>query len=201
MPRRDWYAILGVGVGADADEIKRAYRRAAFAAHPDVGEPPDPERFRDIRQAYEILGDPARRRAYDRSQQQAAERAMASSIHSRQSRSDLDDWLDLRTPFEHLFGEFPGPQGFAMPDTLRMEAILEPEEARFGCEVTLNLPRYETCPRCSGFDSRRCAGCGGSGFVEHLSRVRITIPPGVRDGEWLRFAVGGVTVEIRISLA
>ena len=67
-PDRDPYDVLGVSRQASAREISRAYRRAARATHPD-SQPDDPsaaERFRDLTAAYEILGDPERRAAYDR---------------------------------------------------------------------------------------------------------------------------------------
>src|SRR5215472_14835892 len=62
----DYYGILGVRRDADADEIKRAYRRLARELHPDVN--PDPhtqERFKEITQAYEVLSDPEKRQMYD----------------------------------------------------------------------------------------------------------------------------------------
>jgi molecular chaperone DnaJ len=65
MPRRDFYRVLGVSTGAAPAEIKRAYRRIAFDVHPEVGERPDPERFREVHEAYETLSDPDRRRSYD----------------------------------------------------------------------------------------------------------------------------------------
>ena len=65
MPRRDLYGILGVPTRAAPGEIKRAYRRIAFEFHPDVGNRPDPERFREAHEAYEILNDPNQRRSYD----------------------------------------------------------------------------------------------------------------------------------------
>src|SRR5215468_4242212 len=62
----DYYAVLGVRRDADADEIKKAYRRLARELHPDVN--PDPqtqERFKEITQAYEVLSDPNKRQMYD----------------------------------------------------------------------------------------------------------------------------------------
>lgn len=62
----DYYAILGVRHDADADEIKKAYRRLARELHPDIN--PDPqtqERFKEITQAYEVLSDTEKRQMYD----------------------------------------------------------------------------------------------------------------------------------------
>jgi DnaJ domain len=63
MARKDPYAILGVGRGAALSEIKRAYRKLAFSAHPDVGDNPDAQRFRELHEAYAALNEMQHRRA------------------------------------------------------------------------------------------------------------------------------------------
>ncbi len=66
MEFKDYYDILGVGRDAGADEVKRAYRRLARKYHPDVSKEPDAEaRFKEVREAYTVLKDPEKRKAYD----------------------------------------------------------------------------------------------------------------------------------------
>ena len=66
MEYKDYYSIMGVARGASQDEIKRAYRRLARKYHPDVSKEPDAEqRFKEVGEAYEVLSDPEKRRAYD----------------------------------------------------------------------------------------------------------------------------------------
>src|SRR6201986_3393249 len=66
MQYRDYYEILGVTRAADADEIKRAYRKLARKFHPDVSKEKDAEqKFKEVQEAYEVLKDPEKRAAYD----------------------------------------------------------------------------------------------------------------------------------------
>ena len=65
---RDPYEVLGVGREADAEEVKRAYRKLAMQYHPDrnVGDKEAEEKFKEAAEAYEVLSDPERRQIYDR---------------------------------------------------------------------------------------------------------------------------------------
>src|SRR6202044_923440 len=66
MQYRDYYEILGVARGADADQLKRAYRKLARKYHPDVSKEKNAEeRFKEVQEAYEVLRDPEKRAAYD----------------------------------------------------------------------------------------------------------------------------------------
>ena len=65
MPKKNHYSILGVPADANLQTIKNAYRRLALKVHPDAGNQPDPARFREVHEAYLVLGDAARRRSYD----------------------------------------------------------------------------------------------------------------------------------------
>jgi molecular chaperone DnaJ len=197
MPKRDLYRILGISTHAAPGEIKRAYRRIAFAAHPDVGERPDPERFREIHEAYEILSDPDRRRGYDvevsiRRRPLSAERCEPSA-----GDGSLDDFLTVRPSLEEVLGHigenFFGYREKSGGRQRRLEeAILDDEEARFGCQVPLRVPCYVRCRRCGGTGQwwGPCPGCYGRGIVESTREPVLEIPPGARDGETFEVDLG-----------
>src|SRR5215831_7959974 len=111
MQYRDYYEILGVKRGADADEVKRAYRKLARKFHPDVSKEKNAEtKFKEVQEAYEVLRDPDKRAAYDhlgrdfRSGQQfrpPPDWAQRFGQSGGQRFSDLNGFSDF---FASLFG-------------------------------------------------------------------------------------------------
>jgi molecular chaperone DnaJ len=203
MPKRDLYGLLGVATGAPAGEIKRAYRRIAFAAHPDVGERPDPDRFREAHQAYEILSNPERRRSYDVEVSIRRRPLSAEPMRQKVPITMLDDFLTLAPSpeevLDHIGRNFFGrrEKSGGRLRRLGVEAILDAEEARFGCRVPFRIPCYVRCPRCHGAGNwwSVCAGCLGHGIVASEREVALRIPPGVHDGETLEVDLLDVGIE------
>jgi len=195
MPKRDLYRILGVSNQAAPGEIKRAYRRIAFSAHPDVGPRPDPERFCEAREAYEVLKDPARRRSYDVAVARARRPISAEPLRAQAPTTIVDGFLTGRPSIEELldqvarnfFGYWEKSSGRLR--RLGVEAMLDAEEARFGCRVPFELPSYVRCSRCEGTGGwwGICLGCYGRGLVEGTHELMLEIPPETRDGD--RFEV------------
>lgn len=173
--RRDYYEVLGVPRGAGAEELKKAYRRRALEVHPDRN-PDDPhaeERFKELTEAYSVLGDPARRARYDAggfdavSGGPAFDPSIFEGIFGSQGFSSLDDL------FEQFFGGgAPGGRraGPRRGGDLRYGLEIALEEAAAGTEVKLRLPRSESCPRCEGSGAApgglaTCSTCHGRGSV------------------------------------
>jgi curved DNA-binding protein CbpA len=147
MPKRDLYRILGISAQAAADEIKRAYRRLAFILHPDVGSLPNAERFHEVHDAYEVLSNPERRRSYDVEISTRPHPSAAEPLQTKAPVRLFDDFLAVRpSPLEEfidslersVFG-YPGSSG-GRTRRLRLEAILDVQEARLGCRIPLSTP-------------------------------------------------------------
>lgn len=171
MADRDFYAILGVSRDAQADEIKRAYRRAALRDHPDRN-PDDKEaeeRFKAAAEAYSVLSDPEKRQRYD----QFGEAGLRGG-----PRIDPDAFVDFSDILGDLFnfgfdmgGRRQRARSGRGPD-LRVEMHIDLEEASAGVEKSVRLRRHVRCEACdatgstSGAGAVACERCGGSGAVQ-----------------------------------
>ncbi len=192
MAGRDLYEVLGVSKDADISEIKQAYRKLAFELHPDTGENPDPDRFREVHEAYEILSNPERRRQYDAERSSTARARLSRAPHPGARRSWLiRDVSELEPSIYDLSywsatGFFRAARlGRRSPRRANVSVILDPFEARFGCKVPIDVPVETICPRCDGSGGwwTICPSCHGWGLVHRIERVVISIPAGAVHGE------------------
>ncbi len=170
--KRDYYEVLGVARTATEDEIKKAYRKLALKHHPDRN--PDDrkrseERFREVSEAYQVLCDAERRGLYDRFGHAAFEQQGAGGFDFSSGFEDIIGDL-----FGDFFGTGRGRGGRARNrrgQDLRYELEISFEEAAFGCEKTISVPRLARCEACAGGGAkpgtspRTCPQCQGSGQV------------------------------------
>lgn len=171
---KDYYAILGVSRDADQEQIKKAYRRLARRYHPDVtgGDRESEVRFKEINEAYEVLGDPDKRHRYDL----FGEEGLAASPFDR----GFDGFAG---PFGDIFNLFfGGGQGRARASSPRRGSDLlavvelELEEAYSGKKREIQVPRHESCPQCGGSGLEKgyghdlCPDCGGEGRFTRTRR-------------------------------
>ncbi|KAL5213872.1 hypothetical protein ABZP36_003024 [Zizania latifolia] len=191
-PRRSnnskYYEVLGVSKTASQDELKKAYRKSAIKNHPDKGG--DPEKFKELSQAYEVLSDPEKRDIYDQYGEDALKEGMGGG-------SDFHNPFDI---FEQFFGGgafggkqqmFPGSssrvrrqkRGEDVVHTLKVSL----EDAYTGSTKKLSLSRNILCPKCKGKGSKSgapgtcysCHGVGvknimrqiGLGMIQHMQTV------------------------------
>ena len=184
MAKRDYYEVLAVAKTASQQEIKSAYRKIAVRDHPDKnpGDKEAEERFKEAAEAYAVLSDADKRARYDRFGHQGVSGAGAGGF-------DPTIFADFSDILGDLFG-FGGagrrsPSGMTRGADLRYDLTLTFEEAAFGTETTLKIPRLESCPKCSGSGSANgappavCQACGGRGqvrFTQGFFTVARTCP-------------------------
>ncbi|HEY7460891.1 MAG TPA: molecular chaperone DnaJ [Gemmatimonadota bacterium] len=180
---RDYYEVLGVGREADAEEIKRAYRRLAMQHHPDrnPGDPRAEASFKEATEAYEVLRDPQKRSTYDRFGHAGMRGGFAGGADgfdlSDALRAFMRDFGGLGA-FEELFGGGESRRAASGPrrgSDVQVRVRLSLEEVAAGAEKTLNLAILETCPACEGTGSEtreriRCPTCGGEGEIRQARR-------------------------------
>lgn len=182
--KRDYYEVLGVARGASQSDIKKAYRGLARQYHPDVSKDDDAEvKFKEINEAYEILSDEQKRSIYDRFGH--AGLGGASSTYTDFSGGFRDPF----EIFEEVFGNLGGfgrtrrssGRGPRRGADLRYEMNLEFEEAIFGVEREIEVPRHEACTTCNstgvepGTSPIRCPDCNGTGEIRRQTGFFINI--------------------------
>lgn len=179
---KDYYNILGVSKGASDDEIKSAFRKKAHEYHPDKGG--DEAKFKEINEAYQVLGNPNKRQQYDQ---------FGSNFQHGQAGSyggqgfggfegvniNMEDLGDIFGGFGDIFG-FGGTnrrtnksRGRDLEMTLKIDFL----ESILGTEKEIKFPRLKTCTYCKGrgYPSNAkietCSTCNGAGFINRLQRT------------------------------
>ena len=168
MSKRDYYEVLGVERGADDETLKKAYRRCAMKHHPDRN-PGDKESeavFKECKEAYEVLSDPQRRRAYDQHGHAAFEHGMGGGGGGPQFHDVGDIFGDI---FGNIFGG-GGQRGPRRGADIGYAMELDLEDAVSGVEQRITLPMLEECAKCHGSGStdgklEKCGTCQGHGQV------------------------------------
>jgi molecular chaperone DnaJ len=174
IEKRDYYEVLGVERTAGIDEIKKAYRKLAVKYHPDKNpEDPDAERkFKEAAEAYGVLSDQEKRAQYDRYGH--AGTGNFGGFDPNQF-ADFGDILGDLFGFGDFFGTSRrrGGTRAARGNDVRYDLTIEFEEAVFGKEITLDVPRVVQCATCNGSGAKpgtqpvTCSGCGGRGQVRY----------------------------------
>jgi len=188
MQRKDYYGILGISKDAEQIEVKKAYRKLAFQYHPDTneGDPEAENKFKEISEAYDVLGDQAKRNLYDRGHDFMSYR---DPFHQDSFRSYTDFFAQNFGMFGCRGGGFGRGFGrgrrfrrFIRPEFSASNIILSSEEARSGTEREINLHK--------GND---------------ILTFTINLPPGIQDGALLKLdgSQGGyqdLTVFLKVKI-
>lgn len=192
MSKRNFYEVLGVEKSASAEEIRKAYRKLARQYHPDVNKAKDAAaKFNEVQEAYDVLSDEQKRKAYDRLGERYAEgervRPGGGGAHYTWTNvggsggGDVEfDMEDLGSMFETLFGgRRPGGPSGARPRGAGARARPAPAEVHHEVEVS-----FLTAAR-GGMERLRVSQHGRSRTVE------VNIPPGINPGGQLRMRGAG----------
>ena len=181
MSDRDYYEVLGVEKSASAADIKKAYRRLAMKYHPDrnQGDKAAEEKFKEIGEAYEVLGDEQKRAAYDRYGKAGVNPGAGGpggfggfGPEGFGGFSNMGDFGDI---FSEIFGQGArrqqtGPRAMQGQD-LRYDMEITLEQAAKGYTAEIRVPVWEKCDVCDGTGSRSktkpktCPNCQGSGVI------------------------------------
>jgi len=175
MAKRDFYETLGVAKNASEDEIKKSYRKLAMKYHPDRN--PDSkeseEKFKEVKEAYEMLTNPEKREAYDRYGHAGVDPNMGGGGGFGGGAGGFGD------AFGDIFGDIfggggrgrgQGPQVYRGTD-LRYNLEITLEQAAHGFDTTIRVPSWDKCDTCHGSGAKpgtspvTCSTCAGHGQV------------------------------------
>ena len=176
MAKRDFYEILGVAKNSSEEEIKKSYRKLAMKYHPDRN--PDSkeseEKFKEVKEAYEMLTNPEKREAYDRYGHAGVDPNMGGGggFGGAGAGGFADSFGDI---FGDIFGgggrgRGAGPQVYRGAD-LRYNLEITLEQAAHGFDTTIRVPSWDKCDTCHGTGAKpgtapvTCTTCNGHGQV------------------------------------
>jgi molecular chaperone DnaJ len=183
MSKRDFYEILGVSKNADADEIKKAYRKLAIKYHPDKnpGDKQAEEKFKEAAEAYEVLSDGNKRQRYDQfGHAGVGGAAGGGGFHGGGMNMD-----DIFSQFGDIFGDsFFGGGGRSRSGgrrvnrgtNLRIKVKLNLQEIASGAEKKIKVNKMVSCNTCSGSGAKggsydTCKSCNGQGVVTRVTQT------------------------------
>jgi molecular chaperone DnaJ len=221
---KNYYLILGITADASREDIKAAFRRRALQLHPDrSGLESGP--FQDVQEAYSVLGDPERRRRYDREHEtprvrHRPSRPVPEPLVTRRSKGEpfraveparafrefslAESFENYRPSFDELFDRLWGnfedvsrPKAETL-ESLTVEVLLSPDEAAYGGRVRVWIPARVTCRACGGHGAvgpYECWGCAGHGVLTTEFPLDLDYPASVRDGYAVRIPLTRFGIE------
>ncbi len=186
MDKRDYYEVLGLTKDASSEAVKKSYRKLALKYHPDKtqGNKDAEEKFKEVSEAYEVLSDQKKRATYDQYGHVGVQGGFSGGGFSWSDFSHFDEFGDIFGNLGDFFSNFGidtdffggsvrsgGRRGPGRGASLQYELVISFEEAVFGIEKSIQVPRYEHCEDCKGTGAKpgskqeTCTVCGGRGQV------------------------------------
>src|SRR6185369_13944877 len=218
--KRDYYEVLGLNRDASEEDIKKSYRKLAMKHHPDRN--PDSkdaeEKFKEAKEAYEVLSEAEKRRAYDA----YGHAGVNPQMGGMGAGGEGPGFGGFAEAFGDIFSDiFGGGQGRGRSSVfrgadLRYNLEVSLEQAARGTETKIRIPTMETCETCHGSGTVRlsqgffsiqqtcptchgsgkmisdpCATCHGAGRVKKHKTLAVKIPAGVDEGDRIRLSGEG----------
>ncbi|OGC06859.1 molecular chaperone DnaJ [candidate division WOR-1 bacterium RIFOXYA2_FULL_36_21] len=181
MANKDYYNILGVNKNASQDEIKKAFRSAARKYHPDVNkEHGSPEKFKEINEAYQVLGDTQKRQQYDQFGTAGPGFSGGEAGFSGFDFGDFSNFDGFGDIFDVFFGgQRRGTSRSGRQDgaDLRYDLEVTLEEAFSGTEKEIEIIHLTACHTCKGSGAKpgtipsKCSSCNGTGQIRRTQRT------------------------------
>jgi len=165
MSKRDYYEVLGLTKGASKEEIKKAYRKLSKQYHPDINKEANAvDKFKEISEAYEVLSDDQKKAQYDQFGHTSPNQGFGGGADG--------------FGFDDIFSSFFGggsrrrdPNAPRKGEDLQYSMTIDFEEAVFGKETEIEIPKEETCETCHGNGAKpgttpdKCSHCQGTGQI------------------------------------
>ncbi|MFJ7637263.1 molecular chaperone DnaJ [Peribacillus sp. NPDC097206] len=166
MSKRDYYEVLGLSKSASKDEIKKAYRKLSKQYHPDINKADDAaDKFKEIKEAYEVLSDEQKKAHYD----QFGHTDPNQGFGGGQDFGGFGGFEDIFSSFFGGGGRRRDPNAPRQGADLQYTMTLSFEEAAFGKDTEIEIPREENCDTCKGSGAKpgtkveNCSHCHGTG--------------------------------------
>ncbi len=180
--KKDYYEVLGLDKGADADTIKKAYRKLAKKYHPDMN-PDDKsaeEKFKEVNEAYEVLSDTEKKKLYDQYGHDGLDPNFGAGGFGGGFGGFGGMDFDMGDIFSSFFGGGGGSsrrRGPSRGSDIGLRVMISFEEAAFGCKKEVSFTRIDKCDECNGSGAKNgaspetCPQCKGSGQVRVQTRT------------------------------
>ncbi|MBI4870901.1 MAG: DnaJ domain-containing protein [Candidatus Riflebacteria bacterium] len=193
------YEVLGLGPTATPEDVRRAYLERVRELHPDTGkEGASHERFVQLREAYDCLSDPVRRREYDRRLKPPTVRPPTRpwSGAPRPSLEELfegEPWVSLSDIFAGSGFERLARRMAPAAPRLDLAVQVTPAQARGGTQIAVQIPATAACADCGSSgrtNLQNCPSCRGTGLFQGTRRIPVRLPPFNGPATTMRFSLG-----------
>lgn len=167
MVKKDYYKILDVDRDASSDEIKKSFKKLARKYHPDIAGKGSEEKFKEINEAFQILGNSQKKEQYDKFGN--------SDFDSENFSNKSSNFKDIFRSFGDMFGAFDSDRNSNEGVDLKYDLEITLEDSFNGIKKKVEVPRFTRCLKCDGTGAKnghlkKCSNCDGNGEVHRIQQ-------------------------------